>query len=668
MQTEQKQKTSNGKNKTIRKKLLFTTIANISIAMLVVGVVAVALNIFSTFSSLRQTMAEAVEIAAESISKELEGYRNLALEVSNNSILKDETKSVEQMQQECERIKNSYGFKEVGITDVNGIRILAEDKGTTAERDYFKQPKSNGQPYVSDPFQRTDDGTMNIFITAPIMKNGAFNGIVYLALDANFLCDMVTQIQVGESGNAAILNSKGDTIGFADVQLVIDAYNTQQEAKADPKLKKLAQIEAKMCAGESGFDGYYYGGKNKYMAYAPIEGTNGWSIDIAIGRNEFMQTSFFSVFVIVAIAVIAIGVAIVLMRKMADGISTPIIQCVERIEGLAKGDLQSEVPVINTDDETSILAKATEEIVQGMNSMIGDVDYLLGAMSEGDFSVRSKARDQYVGDFNNIIVSVEKIKDSLTETLTGIKEAASQVSAGSSQMAESATDLAEGATDQAGSVEELRATIMDVTEQVKHDSEETLTAREGIREVSSIAQKSRSEMEEMKEAMERINTTSRKIGDIIASIEEIASQTNLLSLNASIEAARAGELGKGFAVVAGEIGKLAGESAKAAVDTRELIESSVREVEDGNQITQKTADSLKSVVENLESVVTSIESINEASQRQSQAMEQIDMGMEQISGVVQSNSATAEETSATSEELSAQAEMLDSLVGRFRLE
>lgn len=656
------------KKHTIRGKLLFTSVMNISISLLVVGVLAVALNIFSTFSSLEKTMTEAVEIAAESVSKELKGYRDLALEISHKEMFVEGTQSLARMQAECEAIRDRHGFKEVGITDVNGIRILASDKGTTADRDYFQKPKATGQPYVSDPFLRTDDGTMNIFITAPIMKNGTFDGIVYLAVDANFLCDMVANISVGESGNAAILNSNGDTIGFADVQLVIDAYNTQFEAQSDPKLKRLAQIEANMCAGKTGFEGYYYGGKNKYMAYTPIEGTNGWSIDIAIGRNEFMQTSFFSAFMIIFIALLAVGIGVALIRKMANGISNPIIQCVQRIELLADGDLQSPVPVIDADDETGVLAKATEKIVAGMNTVIGDVSYMLGSMADGDFSIESRSRDFYAGDFKDILISVEKIKDSLIETLSGIKEAAGQVSAGASQMAESATDLAEGATDQAGAVEELRATIMDVTEQVKRDSSETLNAHEGIRQVSNIANLSRTEMEEMKEAMNRINSTSKKIGDIIISIEEIASQTSLLSLNASIEAARAGEMGKGFAVVAGEIGKLAGESAQAAVDTRQLIESSVKEVEAGNMITQKTADSLKSVVENLGTVVASIETINEASQKQSQSMEQIDMGMEQISGVVQSNSATAEETSATSEELSAQAEMLDSLVSRFRLQ
>ena len=174
-------------------------------------------------------------------------------------------------------------------------------------------------------------------------------------------------------------------------------------------------------------------------------------------------------------------------------------------------------------------------------------------------------------------------------------------------------------------------------------------------------------MKGLTDAMQRINETSKQISDIIGEIEDIASQTNLLSLNAAIEAARAGEAGRGFAVVADQIRKLADDSAQSAVHTRELIETSLQEIEKGNQITDKTAEALQKVVEGIEDLANESKKSMEESHAQADAMAQIEQGIEQISTVVQNNSATAEETSATSEELSAQATNMNELTDAFRL-
>ena len=171
----------------------------------------------------------------------------------------------------------------------------------------------------------------------------------------------------------------------------------------------------------------------------------------------------------------------------------------------------------------------------------------------------------------------------------------------------------------------------------------------------------------MTEAMERITSTSQEIVNIIGEIEEIASQTNLLSLNAAIEAARAGDAGRGFAVVADQIRKLAEDSAQSAVNTRKLIESSLAEVEQGNQITERTTKVMQEVIEGLNQLAQGAESSSKNSIQQAEMMEQLELGVEQISEVVQGNSAIAQEVAATSEELSAQAISLDNMVGQFKL-
>ncbi len=354
-------------------------------------------------------------------------------------------------------------------------------------------------------------------------------------------------------------------------------------------------------------------------------------------------------------------------KKVARRISVPLGDLGERLKTFASGDLSTPFPVIETGDEVEDMGADAREMADNLDAIIIDIGTVLGEMASGDYTVRSQASERYTGDFQKLYASMRGLRDQMTKTLLSIGEASNQVSAGSDELATASQSLAEGATDQAHAVSELHASISNITEAMAKSAQSADEAYTKAQEYADEADNSRKEMDTMLAAMARINEASTKIGDIISEIESIAAQTNLLSLNASIEAARAGEAGRGFAVVAAQIRELADQSAKAAVDTRELIEASVHEVSVGNSVADHASSSIESVVGGIKQIANFSKDLKVMMEEQTEAMRQAEIGVNQISSVVESNAATAEEASATSEELSAQATMLDELVGQFKL-
>ena len=382
-----------------------------------------------------------------------------------------------------------------------------------------------------------------------------------------------------------------------------------------------------------------------------------------VARRLFVQS------VVIAAAVAAfilfvIGVSIRFAAMVAKMISHPIHSIKEAAEQLLQGNLNVNVKK-EYDDEIGQMTESFDEAMHVIKSYIDDLDGRLGEVADGNFDVSTDI--QFRGDFRSLDDAVNKISVSLSETMGKINEASEQVALGSSQMAVSAQELAEGATDQAGAVEELTATVQNVSETVTDNAQTANKAYEHAQEYQRRAEESNADIQELSSAMNQINQTSSEVANIISEIEDIASQTNLLSLNASIEAARAGEAGKGFAVVADQIGKLASDSASSAANTRQLIENSLREIEIGNEITEKTTKSILTVIEGIQSLAESTRDISDQSMTQAEAMKQLENGIEQIAEVIQSNSAAAQETSATSEELSAQSDSLKELIGQFVL-
>ena len=378
-----------------------------------------------------------------------------------------------------------------------------------------------------------------------------------------------------------------------------------------------------------------------------------------------IDLTFYLTFASLLVVVI---IQMVVIAYVLRNILAPLLLVQKSMHKMAEGELDAKLGVAEDDTELGELSKAINDTKRKIAVIIQDIDYVMDEMAHGNFTVKLKNTEHYKGYYAPILASMRKLKQEQTDTLLQIGTAAEQVALGSGQVSDGAQSLAQGATEQASAVEELAATITDISNNAKSNSKNSALALEHSQKASSFVSESANNIRDMVSAMGDISQSSQEIGKIIATIENIAFQTNILALNAAVEAARAGTAGKGFAVVADEVRNLASKSDEAAKATKELIVSSIESVKHGEAIVSKVADALESTIQASQQAEQDIAHITSAIEQETESIEQVAEGIDQISSVVQTNSATSEESAAASEELSSQAQMLKDLLHRFKLE
>lgn len=530
------------------------------------------------------------------------------------------------------------------------------------EADY-KQAVSSMKDVVTEPYEA--DGMTLVSYATPITYNNEVMGVAMADIDMASFSKVDSTNEKYPSMYATIYNDAGT--------IVYDSEDPEDVGKTlvnfTPDKSELAYMQNSM-SGNTAFtvETTREDGRKIMRFFTPIEvASHTWWALVAVDSKEInaavVSTTVWMSVLSVAALIVIIFTVIVLLKKMLS----PVNEIVAAAENIAVGNLDIQFSEYESEDEIGVLKKSFQSMSDMLKAMVSDVQYLLGEMAVGNFDIKTRSEEVYIGNFKEFLLSMRKLNHMLSSTLSQINQSADQVSAGSEQVSAGAQALSQGATEQASSIEELAATINEISEQIYDTANNASEARMQTSKTGEEVASSNSQMQEMMEAMAEIEDKSNQIGKIIKTIEDIAFQTNILALNAAVEAARAGTAGKGFAVVADEVRNLAGKSAEASKNTAELIEGAVNAVEKGRHIANETAQSLSKVVESTESVSSIVDKIAEAAEEQSGSVGQVTQGIDQISSVVQTNSATSEESAAASEELSSQAAMLKELVGQFKL-
>lgn len=360
--------------------------------------------------------------------------------------------------------------------------------------------------------------------------------------------------------------------------------------------------------------------------------------------------------------------AIWISRKVTDGIVSPVKEIVEAAKRMHEGELSIVDSITyESKDEFGMLADSMRGTLQILAEYVEEISLLLTEIADGNLTKETRDITDFLGDFESIKRSYVLIVDNLNMTLNCINDASKQVDIGASEISKSAKELASGTSEQASAVEELTATIATVAGLAEKSAKQTADAYENITESLKTSVNERGQVEQLQKEMERIKEISDEVANIITTIEDIAAQTSLLSLNATIEAARAGVAGRGFAVVAEQIGKLATDSAQAAVDTKNLIIKVVDEIDKGNTITKSTVCAFNNIILNMSKFANLAEETTQTAKTQAETLAQIENGIEQISSVTQENALASEESAVISQKLAHNSEILKELVQHFKL-
>lgn len=672
------QKEKKSSKKKIADEILQQIGGSVIFVLLLIAVVAICMVGWLIITSKEKELTQESNAAANQLTGFLEQYTKSTEQLSVNPEIKSvmqeitagddilQAQNMDTVMDNLIKIANTdkENVMAVWISDLDAS-ALAQSDGFISEEGWDITGRgwygciTGKKTVLTEPYVDSSTGKLILSAASPVYDDatGEVLGAVGMDIALDHMTEIMSEYKIGRKGYMLLLSESGTFLYHPQTDIIqknINDVNVSENVRNAIASKTNVFLKYKV-DGLTKYGSLQYAGDTGYVVLSNMPMSEYYSVLVAM---------IFALIIIFAAGIVMIALSI---KKSADKLTKPILELNHTAQQLAAGNLDVDIH-ITSEDEIGELGNSFQKTVDRLKEYIAYIDETAQVLSQiADGKLRIDLQYDYVGEFQKIKTALLNISDSMNQVMVGINDSAERVSLGANELASASQVLAEGAQAQAASIEEISATTTTMADQVENSRRDAESSAQATAQAAVMIEENQEKMKLMIDAMNKIQETSRQVVGIIQTIEDIASQTNLLSLNASIEAARAGEAGRGFAVVADEIGKLAQESSKAANNTRELIEISMEEITKGNTIANGAMDSLKESVNAVNNVNEMIQNSAGVAVIQAESMRQLQIGIDEITHSIQDNSAASQETSATSEELASQAEMLNKMVQKFEL-